>query len=136
MERGFLSLATVFVADDNLLVMERVSALLRPLFQLIGTADNGRDLVTEAQRLHPDVIVLDITMPILTGLEAAHKLHEAGLAAKLVFLSVHEDPELIHACFAEGAYGYVSKARLRMDLVSAIHQALAGHHFVSPSLTH
>jgi len=126
--------ARVLLADDRDMVLERVRTLLKPNFQVVGTADNGEDLVSEAMRLRPDVIVLDITMPVLTGIEAAHKLREAQSCSKIVFLTVHAEPEFLDACFAEGALGYVTKWRLRTDLIPAINEALFGRRYISPSL--
>jgi DNA-binding NarL/FixJ family response regulator len=123
----------VFVADDHPIVLDRVVSLLKPKFDIVGTANNGRDLVTEAERLQPDVIVLDITMPVLNGIEAAHRLREVGSVAKLVYLTVHPQSEFLGACFAEGALGYVIKSRLGTDLIPAIGEALCGHHFISPT---
>ena|SRR5215472_2347403 len=125
----------VLLADDHSLVLERVLSLLKPNFQVVGTATNGRDLVTEALRLRPDVIVLDVSMPILTGIEAAHELREAGSEAKLVFLTVHDERDIAEACFAEGALGYVTKSRLRRDLIPAITEALSDRCFISPSIS-
>jgi len=124
----------VLLADDHDAMLQRALSLLRN-FQVVGTANNGRDLVAEALRLEPNVIVLDITMPIMTGIEAAHELREAGSTAKLVFLTVHEQPAFLHACFAEGALGYVTKSHLGTDLIPAINEALSGHHFISPSIS-
>ena len=127
----------IFDADDNSAVLERVWSLLESNFEVVGTASNGEELVAEALRLQPDVIVLDvldITMPILTGIEAAHELREAGLTSKRVFLTVHNHPAFLHACFAEGALGYVTKSHLRTDLIPAIMEALSGHTFISPSI--
>jgi DNA-binding NarL/FixJ family response regulator len=124
----------VLLADDHDALLGRAMALLRN-YQVVGTANNGKDLVSEALRLQPDVIVLDITMPIMTGIEAAHELREAGSTAKLVFLTVHDQPAFLHACFAEGALGYVTKSRLGTDLIPAINEALSGHHFISPSIS-
>ena len=115
-------------------MLQRALSLLRN-FQVIGTANNGKDLVSEALRLQPDVIVLDITMPIMTGIEAAHELREAGSTAKLVFLTVHDQPAFLHACFTEGALGYVTKSHLGTDLIPAINEALSGHHFISASIS-
>jgi len=133
-ERRSLNQPRVLLADDRGMVLERVRSLLQPNFQVVGTADNGEDLVSEAMRLQPDVIVLDITMPMLTGIDAAHKLREARCCSKIVFLTVHAEPEFLDACFAEGALGYVTKWRLRTDLVPAINEALFGRRFISPSL--
>jgi DNA-binding NarL/FixJ family response regulator len=116
------------------MVVQRVLSLLKCDFEVVGTATNGRDLLTEAEQLKPDVIVLDITMPILNGIEAAHELKQLGSTARLVFLTVHERPAFVHACFAEGAQGYVTKSRLGTDLIPAIHEALSGGRFISPSV--
>jgi DNA-binding NarL/FixJ family response regulator len=124
----------ILVADDHDVMIDTVLSLLQPGFEVVGTVNNGSDLVREAQRLQPDVIVLDITMPILNGIEAAHKIREAGLTPRLVFLTVHEQSSFVTACFDEGALGYVTKSRLRTDLIPAIRDAISGHHFISPLL--
>jgi DNA-binding NarL/FixJ family response regulator len=123
----------VLVVDDHTMVLKRVVSLLRPKFEVVGTARNGRDLLTKAERLQPDVIVLDITMPVLNGIEAAHQLHEAGSAARLAFFTVHPQSEFAGACFAERGLGYVEKLRLGTDLIPAINEALSGHYFISSS---
>jgi DNA-binding NarL/FixJ family response regulator len=111
-----------------------VLSLLQPHFEVIGTVDDGRTLISEAQRLQPDVIVLDIRMPILSGIEAARELHEAGSRAKLVFLTIHQDTAYVRGCFAAGGLGYVTKSRMVTDLILAINEVLSDHRFVSPSL--
>jgi DNA-binding NarL/FixJ family response regulator len=135
-EKGLLSLGRprVLIADDHDLVLERVRSLLKTSFEVIGTANNGKTLLAESERLQPDVIVLDITMPILNGIEAAHELRQTGSTVKLVFLTVHEEPEFVQACFAEGGLGYVTKSRLVTDLVPAINDALSGRHFISSNV--
>jgi DNA-binding NarL/FixJ family response regulator len=125
----------VLLADDHGPIIERVTALLRSGFNVVGSVDNGRDLVSEAARLQPDVIVLDISMPGLTGIEAAQELREARSTAKLIFLTVHERVEFVRACLAEGALGYVVKSRLAVDLLPAIREALAGRRFISPPVS-
>jgi DNA-binding NarL/FixJ family response regulator len=125
----------VLLADDHGPIIERVRSLLQSGFAVVGSVDNGRDLVSEAARLQPDVIVLDISMPVLTGIEAAQELREARSTAKLIFLTVHERVEFVRACLAEGALGYVVKSRLAVDLLPAIHEALAGRRFISPPLS-
>jgi DNA-binding NarL/FixJ family response regulator len=125
----------ILLADDHSPIIERVKSLLQSGFDVVGSVDNGRDLVSEAARLKPDVIVLDISMPGLTGIEAARELREAGSTAKLVFLTVHERVEFVRACLAEGALGYVVKSRLPVDLLPAIHEALAGRRFISPPVS-
>jgi DNA-binding NarL/FixJ family response regulator len=126
----------VLIADDHLSWLDRVTALLSSNFDLIGTANNGQALVGEARRLQPDLIVLDITMPVLNGIQAAHDIRETEPEIKLVFLTVHEEPEYIRACFAEGCMGYVKKSRLGTDLIPAIREALSGRTFISPSVAY
>jgi len=125
----------VLLADDHPLLLERVAALLRSSFDVVGTACNGEELISEAMRLHPDVIVADITMPVFTGIEAAHQLREAGSRAKFVFLTVHPEDDFVQACQAEGALGYVVKSHMRTDLVPAINAALSGQSYVSQSVS-
>jgi CheY-like chemotaxis protein len=124
----------ILLADDHHPILERVLSVLQPHFEVIGMVNNGRTLLSEAHRLQPDVIVLDIAMPLLTGIEAARELHKAGSQAKLVFLTIHQDPAFVRECFAEGGLGYVTKSRLVTDLIPAIHEALSDHTFVSPSI--
>ena len=133
-ERPILGRPRILLADDHHPVLDRVVSLLQAHFDVIGTVNDGRTLVSEAQRLQPDVIVLDIGMPILNGIEAAHELHEVGSRAKLVFLTIHQDPAFVRGCFAEGGLGYVTKSRMGTDLIPAIHEALSDHHFVSPAV--
>lgn len=124
----------ILLADDHRLIIERVLSLLESKFEVVGVVDNGEDLLTEARRLEPDVIVLDISMPVLTGIEAAHELRESGSKVRLVFLTVHEEASFLRACLAEGGLGYVTKSRLRTDLIPAIRSALSDTRFVSPQV--
>jgi DNA-binding NarL/FixJ family response regulator len=124
----------VLLADDHLPMLERVAALLSLSFDVVGTACNGEDLISQAMRLRPDVIVADITMPVLTGIEAAHQLREAGSSAKFVFLTVHPEDDFVQACRAEGALGYVVKSHLRTDLIPAVIAASRGQSYVSQSV--
>jgi DNA-binding NarL/FixJ family response regulator len=130
-----LSRPRILVADDNQPIQERVRELLEANYDIVGTVANGIALIEHAKILHPDLIVLDISMPGMTGIEAARELREAGSAAKVVFLTVHERVEFVHACMAEGALGYVIKSRLHVDLIPAILDALSGHRFISPPLS-
>lgn len=130
-EKTSSSRPRILIVDDHKLVLERVDALLRSDFEVIGSAHNGRELVAEAIRLNPDVIVADISMPEVDGIQAARQLREKGSTAKLVFLTIHAEDEFVKVCLAEGALGYVVKARMRSDLIPAIHAALSNQPFVS-----
>lgn len=123
----------VLLADDHPLILERVTTLLQSKFDVVGVAHNGLQMVLEAIRLNPDIIVADISMPELDGIEAAHRLREMGSGASIVFLTIHESPEFVEACLAEGALGFVAKSHMKTDLVPAINAALAGRCFVSSS---
>jgi len=85
-------------------------------------------------RLKPDVIVTDISMPVLSGIEAANRLNESGCKSKIIFLTVHSDSDFVRTCLATGAFGYVVKSRITTDLIPAIQDALAGRIFISPPL--
>jgi DNA-binding NarL/FixJ family response regulator len=93
---------TVFLADDHPDFLNLETAFLKPHFELLGTASDGASLVSEVLRLHPDVVVADITMPIMTGIDAVHKLVQSGSTAKFVFLTIHSSKEYIDACLEEG----------------------------------
>jgi DNA-binding NarL/FixJ family response regulator len=121
----------VLLADDHLLVLKRVTTFLQPIFDVVGVAHNGLEMVDEAIRLKPDVIVADISMPGLDGIEATHRLREMGVTASVVFLTIHESPEFVEACLAEGALGYVVKSHMKTDLIPAINAAVSGQCFVS-----
>jgi len=112
-------------------LLDRVANLLSSCFEVVGTARTGEELVSEAMRLDPDVVVADVSMPVLSGIEAAHQLREAGSRARFVFLTVHAEEEFIRACMGEGALGYVVKSRIRTDLIPAINAAVEGQRYIS-----
>src|SRR5262249_61999449 len=92
---------------------------------------DGEQLVSASMKLAPDVVIVDISMPVLNGIEAAEKLSRMGITAKVIFLTVHADADFVRACLEAGAAGYVVKSHVAVDLVPAIRQALAGKIFVS-----
>jgi DNA-binding NarL/FixJ family response regulator len=122
------------LADDQREILETVARLLEDEFDIVATVANGVRAIEAAVRLAPDLIVLDISMPVLNGMEAAFQLKELGSRAKVVFLTVHEDPVLIEAALSVGARGYVLKQRLATDLIPAIRQVLDDLIFVSASV--
>lgn len=123
---------SVLLADDHQAVLRAAAALLEPSFEIVGTVADGKALVDSALRLRPDVLVVDISMPLLNGIEAMQRLREAGLTAKVVFLTVHDDPDFVRAALTFGNIGYVIKPRMASDLIPAIRHALAGRTFISP----
>ena len=122
----------VLLADDHPALLEATTALLKSQFDVVGTAADGATLVSEALRLCPDVIIADITMPILSGIDAAHQLRESSLSAKIVFLTVHSEEQFMKACMAEGALGYVLKSHMKAHLIPAIKAALVGLPYICP----
>ncbi len=124
----------VLLADDYLMMREKVTWLLESEFDIIGAVTDGEALLKEATELDPDIVILDITMPGLPGIEAARRLRKAGSHAKIVFLTVHEDPDYVREALTTGALGYVVKRRLASDLLIAMREVLEGRLFVSPPI--
>ena len=122
----------IFLADDHPALLKATTALLKSQFDIVGNASDGATLVSEVLRLCPDVIVVDITMPVLSGIDAAHRLRESAPSAKIVFLTVHSEPQFIEACIAEGALGYVLKPHMKAHLIPAIQAALVGQSYICP----
>ncbi len=131
-----MSKVRILLADDHPHFPEMEERLLEPEFEVVGKVCNGQALVEEAMRLRPEVIVTDISMPILNGIEAADRLKESGCNSRIVFLTVHSDTEFVRRCLSAGAFGYVPKSRIASELVPAIREALAGNIFVSRYLPH
>jgi len=115
-------------------MLDHLVKLLERHFDVVGTVCDGQALVDAVAVTNPNVIVSDISMPILSGLEAVNQLKAKGSTAKIVFFTVHEDPDYISAALDAGVDCYVVKSRLAADLVTAIRKALKGQHFVSPSV--
>ena len=124
----------VLLVDDHRIVAEGLRGLLSDEFDLIGVAADGREMIEQCSRLSPDVVVVDISMPLLNGIDAVHKLRESGSAAKFVFLTMHADPRYATRAFQAGASAYVLKHSASDELVTAIRHALEGSTYVSPSL--
>jgi DNA-binding NarL/FixJ family response regulator len=108
--------------------------MLDDSFDVVGTVNNGRDAVAVTERSDPNVLVMDISMPILNGLQAARHLKTANQRAKVVFLTVYTDRDFVDAALSVGAHGYVTKLDVTWDLVPAIREALAGKIFISKGL--
>src|SRR3954451_12231698 len=121
----------VLVADDQPEIRERIADLLRPDFHLIAFAGDGQQAMDSALQLNPDIVLLDISMPVFNGLQVASRLQDNGSAAKIIFITIHRDPDVIEAAFLAGAVGYVFKSRIGRELIPAIQEALAGRKFAS-----
>lgn len=124
----------VLIVDDDDEVRRTVANLLEGKVHVVGTAENGQRATELAALLCPDIVVLDICMPVLDGIEAAVQLREGGYPAKVVFLSMQDDPDFVEAALATGALGYVLKCSVATDLTPAIQSAVDGTRFVSPAL--
>jgi DNA-binding NarL/FixJ family response regulator len=125
----------VLVADDHRAMLDTLAQLLSRDFDVVATVTDGLSAVTEAERLEPDVLVLDIAMPELNGIAAAARLKERGSTAKVVFVTNLNDREFVEESLALGDIGFVVKDRLVADLLPAIRRVLAGETFVSPSIS-
>lgn len=121
----------VLLADDHRGVLEVVRSLLKTELEVVGCVDNGESLFEAAMELHPDVIVTDISMPRLSGLEAVDRLRDSGCSSKVVFLTAHSDPDFVSAGLKTGALACVAKSSMATDLLFAIQEAFAGRVFVS-----
>ena len=126
--------ASILVADDHTLFVEALQKVLEPEFDLVGSVADGRALLDAAPRLDPDIILLDLSMPLLNGIDAAQQLRRLAPGAKLVFLSMHGDPTYVTEAFRAGASGYVLKRASAVELLLAIRTALRGQTYVSPML--
>jgi two-component system response regulator NreC len=128
---ALMTRSRVVLADDLAPVMLEVAALLRESFDVVGMASDGRAALETTVRLKPDLVVLDISMPGLSGIEVAKELKKRASGTKIVFLTVHEDRTILEACRAAGGLGYVIKVLMETDLIPAINEALAGRAFTS-----
>jgi DNA-binding NarL/FixJ family response regulator len=122
----------VLLADDHRILAEGVRGLLEPEFELVGIVADGRELVEAAMELRPDVIVADISMPSLNGIDAAAQIRQAGVSSRVVFLTMQRDVSYARRAMEAGAYGYVLKHSAHDELVKAIREALLGQTYVSP----
>jgi two-component system response regulator DegU len=116
----------VLLADDHEEMLDRVARLVAIECNVVGTATDGQQALDAAMELKPDVLVLDISMPVMNGIETARRLKEAGSETRIVFLTVHDDPDFVREALEVGALGYVIKLRIASDLVAAIKKAHAG----------
>jgi DNA-binding NarL/FixJ family response regulator len=122
----------VLLADDHRIFLEGLKSLLEPEFDLVGTVEDGRALVKEAERLRPDVIVADISMPLLNGIEAVRQIKKSGHRIKVVFLTMHLDVSFAAFAFEVGASGYVIKHSASRELITAINEAMRGKTYITP----
>jgi DNA-binding NarL/FixJ family response regulator len=124
----------VLVADDHQAMLDYLVRVLASEFDIVASVGDGGAVVAEAARVNPDLLVLDISMPVMGGIAAADRLKATGSTAKVVFVTMHHEREFVQESSALGVVGFVVKDRLVSDLMPAIHNVLAGRPFVSSSV--
>ena len=130
-----MGLPRVLLADDLPEMLENVARQLRGRFDIVGLAANGQQAIEAVAALDPDLLVLDISMPIVNGIQAATRIRDSRCRTKMIFLTVLDDPDYIDAAFAAGALAYVLKSRLATDLIPAIEAVLHGQEYALPVRT-
>lgn len=129
-----MSRTRIVVADDHRIVAEGLRSLLEPEYELAEVVEDGRALIEAHDRLHPDVVVSDVTMPQLNGIQAMRQLREKGSRAKFVFLTMHPDVDYAVEALEAGASGYVLKHSAPEELVTAVRESLAGRTYITPRI--
>src|SRR5450759_4721524 len=124
----------VLLAHDHKIVLDGLRSLLEPEFELAGMVEDGRALVSAAEKLRPDVIVVDISMPLLNGIEAVRQIKKIDPQVKVVFLTMHPDVTYAIRAFEAGASGYVLQNSASYELLTAIHEAIKGRTYVTPMI--
>jgi DNA-binding NarL/FixJ family response regulator len=125
---------TVLLADDHAIVVEGLRRVLEPEFDVVGTVADGHALVESAETLRPDVIVVDVSMPLLNGIEATRQIRATNQQTKIVFLSMHPDVVYVSEALQAGGSAYVLKSSAGIEIVTAIREALQGGTFVTPAI--
>lgn len=125
----------ILVADDHVLVLEALCAILEKNYEIAGVARNGREAVEKVASLKPDVVILDVSMPELNGIEAIRQIQNTGSTAKVIFVTQQLESPYIRAAFDAGAMGYVAKQSASSELLLAIRMALMGRYYVTPLAT-
>ena len=125
----------ILMADDHLMLLEAFKAMLAPDFDIVGLVTDGRTLIEEFARLNPDVVVLDIGMPLLNGLDAGRQLKAQRRSVKLIYLTMNPDPDIAGEALRLGASGYVLKSSAAQELKQAIQEALRERSYITPLIT-
>jgi len=124
---------SVLLADDHRMLLDALKKVLEPRYDVVGTASDGRALLAEAAKLRPDVVVLDIGMPELNGLDAARRLKQTMPGVKLIFMTMNEDPYMVGEAFRAGGSAFLLKQAAAFELTEAIQQVLKGGSYVTPT---
>jgi two-component system, NarL family, response regulator NreC len=128
---------TIFLADDHTIVRQGLAKLLEgePNLRVVGEAENGREAISKVEKLKPDVVLMDIAMPMLNGIEATRQIRKICPQTKVIILSMHSHDRYISELFSLGASGYLLKSSTGTDIINAIHTALKGSTYLSPSIS-
>lgn len=131
------SIITIFLADDHTIVRQGLAKLLEvePDLQVVGEAENGREAVSKVEALKPDIVLMDIAMPMLNGIEATRQIKKICPQTRVIILSMHSHDRYINELFSLGASGYLLKNSNGTDIIKAIHAALKGDTYLSPSIS-
>ena len=125
----------ILIADDHSMVIDGLRSLLEPEYDVVGAVNDGRAVLPEVQKLKPDVVIIDISMPLLNGLDCTRQLREAGCTAKILILTMHPDATLAQEALAAGASGYLLKSSPGSELKGALREILQGRMYLSPVVT-
>jgi len=125
----------VIIADDHVLLAEAFEKLLSPECDVVAKVTDGRALVEAARRVHPELVLLDVAMPLLNGLDAARQIHAISPSIRLIFLTMNDDPDLAAEAFRAGATAYLLKRSPASELLTAIRQAMKSRKYVTPLIT-
>lgn len=129
-----MALARLILADDHTILVQAFRKLLEPQYEIVGTFSDGRALLELAPRLNPDVVIVDIGMPLMNGLEAGMRLKQQVPSVKLIYLTMNEDPDLAVEAMRSGASGYLLKSSAAEELLKAIQMALKGKPYITPQI--
>src|SRR6516225_9647242 len=131
---GGLTKARILLADDHTLVAEAFKRLLEPEFEVVGTVGDGRALLRAAGELKPDLVLVDLNMPLLNGLDASEQLKQTAPQIKIIVLTMNEDPEIAAETLSKWASGYLLKKSAGSELLRAVRDVLLGGKYVTPAL--
>ncbi len=133
--REFVSRPRLLIADDHQLVLEGIKRIVEPECTVAGIATTGQDILTLARDEQPDIVLLDMTLPLLNGIEVARKLKVTQPQIKIIFVTMQVKRDYVREAFDAGASGYVAKQAAASDLLEAIHEVLDGHFYLSPVIS-
>jgi len=125
----------LLIADDHTLVLEGLKRILETDFELVGMAENGRELLRKTQEFKQDVVLVDISMPMLNGIDATKQLLKTSPQTKVIFVTMHADADYVSEAFRAGASGYLLQRSAASELVTAIHEVTKGRYYVTPLVT-